>query len=298
MQLSPAWILRLSLIALFGTALGACGSSSPAVTDAGTDHLAEHPATEAGKDGVAADGPRDTPANMTDTGQDLPADMGNALCMGIAPAGNLIADFESGAGAAFGIPGVTNQVVGGTYATDVTTVQDFSANSWHLTAPLSGDQHFGIYWQCSTPTTSGGCTLDASQWKGIQFTIKGYAGPDDAITFSLGRAQNDTPQANAMCGSCVAPADASVGDSCLGPRAIVPLLPDPNAVKTVSLLWTDFSGGAPFDSIDPHQLTGMLWLFHPIPPPDGSADGGDFDAGDGSVPMADIVVDDIKFIPY
>ena len=50
------------------------------------------------------------------------------------------------------------------------------------------------------------------------------------------------------------------------------------STKTVTLLWTDFSDGSPHDSIDPHQITGILWLFHPLPAP---ADGGT-DAGDAS----------------
>ena len=64
------------------------------------------------------------------------------------------------------------------------------------------------------------------------------------------------------------------------------------------------NGISPQASIDPHQLTGILWFFHD-PSADGgslSADGGIFDAGaDGptgpSYPV-DFFIDDIKFLPF
>ena len=93
--------------------------------------------------------------------------------------------------------------------------------------------------------------------------VKGYAGPDHQMTLSLGRAENDTNSQNAMCGNCVVPAgsDASAADYCRGPRTNF-TVPADGSETTVTLYWTDFHDGSPHDSIDPHQVTGILWLFH------------------------------------
>ena len=97
------------------------------------------------------------------------------------------------------------------------------------------------------------------------------------MTLSLGRAENDPAPANAGCGTCVLPAgsDAAIGDYCRGPRVDVPgagRRQRDDGHTAVDRL----PGGSPHDSIDPHQVTGILWLFHDPPAPDGGTgnDGG------------------------
>lgn len=260
-------------------------------------------ATDKGPD-LAVDRP------SIDVARDV-VDSSGSICLGpsTVPVSALIADFESGTSVAFGTLGL-DPIVGGTYAVDVQ--EDFGDQSWHIVGDVHGQQNFfGLYWMCAA-APRGGCTMDASKYAGIQFTIKGYVGPSRTITFTMGRAENDTAGENAMCGTCVAPADAATReDACHGPRKVLTLPANPMTPMTVTLLWTDLVGGSPKDSIDPHQLTGILWYFTNAP----AGDGGAVDAGlpdaagllDGSADgastgaptyPADVTLDDIKFVPF
>ena len=270
--------LGLGCAALLGASLAACGSDHPQVVDARPDTLPTDALTSDVRSDVRSD-------LRVDLGQDLPpVDVPNLLCEGIQPTMDfstpyVVANFATGSNQAFSSFGSVDPVSGGTYLSSG-LIEDFSTLNWHLTGTVaSGDEHFGIYWTCSLPSTAGGCTLDTSRFKGIRFKVKGNVGPDNAMTLSLGRAENDPQPVNAGCGTCVVPADsdAATGDYCRGPRAVFPV---EATERTVTILWTDFIDGSPHESIDPHQLTGMLWILHPPVAPD-SADGG-VDAGDAS----------------
>jgi hypothetical protein len=293
----------LSILALV---IGGCSSKSSNNTDSGVDS-----------------GPVDAPMDHTTT-PDVPKDTGvdkgkdavvdtfkpptdvrdtnGSICTGIAPTAPLISDFSSQSNATFGMFG-QDPVVGGTYVSPTATglnMEDFSAMNWHISGQVFGHQDFfGIYWNC-VAAASGGCTLDVSQWKGISFTISGNVGPDNAIGFTMGRSDNDTATENATCGTCVKAADAATSeDSCRGPRTTVTVPTDHTTVKTVTLNWADLTGGHPQDSLDPHQLTGILWFFHDVPADAGTSSG---DAGtDGSTGPSyavDFTIDDVKFVPF
>ena len=325
-------LVGLGAVALLALGISACASSS-------------------GKPNPVVDaGPVDT-GTVTDVRPDIkpdvrpdlpPVDLGMPLCDGTEPTDDflhpyVIMDFNDGSGTPFMGPhsnGLVGQ--GGTYTTDPGyPVSDFSGNNWHLTGTVgpTDNAHFGIYWQCILPNAGGGCTLDVSRFKGISFKVKGNAGPDHQMTLSLGRAQNDTNLQNAGCGSCTLPAgsDASTDNYCVGPRVLF-TVPADGSEATVTALWTDFHGGSPYDSIDPHQITGILWIFHSPAAPDGGAgndggvdapvssdaglcsddggmceagapeagsDGGSAsDASSGPGYNADITIDDITLVPF
>jgi hypothetical protein len=335
-----------SCFALLALGISACGSSNKPKLETGMD---------AGSD-VKSDTASDTRGDVkADTRADVrpdlpPVDVGNPLCEGTEPTNDfidpfVILDFNDSTASPFTSANSNGKVgSGGVYTTmqDYPT-SDFSAQNWHLTATvlpttdIQPSAHFGIYWQCLLTTASGGCTLDASRFKGISFKVKGYAGSDHQMTLSLGRAENDTSIQNAGCGSCVLPtgSDASAGDYCRGPRTNF-TVPADGSEATVTLLWTDFTGGSPHASIDPHQLTGILFVFHDPVVPDGgtggidapvdapmstddgglcsddggvcdagapetgtgSDDGGADDASTGPSYNADITIDDITLVPF
>ena len=281
-----------SCFALLALGISACGSSDKPKLEPGKDAGSDAKSDTAGdtRADVKADVARDVPP--------APVDVQNPLCSGVSPTTDfsdpyVIADFETATDQTFA-PFGTGMVSGGTYPALGTgyPFTDTSGLNWHISGTVgpTDDAHFGIYWQCTLPTASGGCLLDVSRFKGISFKIKGYAGPDHQMTLSLGRAENDTNSQNAMCGNCVVPAgsDASAGDYCRGPRVTFNLAPD-GSERTVTLLWTDFHGGSPHDSIDPHQVTGILWVFHQPVVPDGGAgnDGGADAPADAPMSTAD-----------
>jgi hypothetical protein len=327
---------RASIVLGLGwMALAACSASGP-LNDGSADKpaTADHPSTPTdARDGGTSS---DTPADMgsQDRAMDVaPVDMGMPpLCAPVAPATDttipyVVGDFSGGGATVWG----GQFISGGTYTfQDAPITPDYSQNTWHLTGTITAPSPanpspptpgFGLYFQCALPPGVQGCLLDASGYKGIQFKVSagtltdaglvGGVGPTGTITVSLGRAQNDEPNIHGqLCGSCV-PGDAGP-DSCKGPQAIV-AVPSDGSTATVTLLWTDFHDGSPSDSIDPHQITGLVWILHQLPGPDGgfpSMDGGGDDGGiadaaagsgdDAGVAsyIADITIDDIVFVPY
>jgi hypothetical protein len=271
--------LLVGCAALLGAGLAACGTDHPVPVDAHLDTLSG--------DALMSDVRQSSDVRSDariDVGQDLPpVDVPNLLCEGVQPTMDfstpyVVANFDTGSNQAFSPFGSGDPVSGNTYISSG-VIEDFGTSDWHLTGTVAGDEHFGISWGCSLPSTGGGCTLDTSRFKGIRFKVKGNVGPDNAMTLSLGRAENDPQPVNAGCGTCVVPtdSDASTSDYCRGPRVVFPVGP---TERTVTILWTDFADGSPHASIDPHQLTGILWIFHP-PVASDSADGG-ADAGDVS----------------
>jgi hypothetical protein len=214
----------------------------------------------------------------------------------VAPARANIADFNDMTDSTFGVLGA-DPVIGQTYVTDE-LMPDYTGLSWHITGSVNNDkQFFGLWWNCMASPT-GGCTLDASKYKGISFTLKGNPGPDGTLGFTLGRAQNDTAAANAMCGTCTPTGDASADAACRGPRVSVGSIPATSATAVkYTYLWGDFTGGVPQASVDPSQITGILWFFHPPAGFVPGTDAGTGDAGGPSYPV-DVTLDNIQFEPY
>ncbi len=292
--------------------IGGCSSKSNNNNDSSVD-TGTSPDVHA--DTGNTDVPKDTgpkpdvqPDVKIDKGPSDVPDTHGSICTGVAPTDALISDFSMQNNSTFGVPPAP--ITGGTYVKAASLdPEDFTASNWHISGTVAGHtDFFGIYWNCAAAASTG-CTLDASQWAGISFTIKGNVGPDNAIGFTMGRAEDDVESLNANCGTCVAPADAAADDACRGPRTTVTVPSDGTTVKTVTLMWADLVGGSPQASIDPHQLTGILWFFHDpaastdggTTSTDGGADGGVDAPSDGSSSSGyhvDFVIDDVKFVPF
>jgi hypothetical protein len=230
----------------------------------------------------------------SDRGIDVANDTSGSNCLSVPAPRALIADFNDLAGDSFGFHGV-DSVFGNTFVNPPLLRQDFSGGNWHVTGTVARDLgFFGLYWNCLSPSLAGAgnpppihsCALDVSQYVGIQFTIKGDAGPDAALDFAVGIVEDVRPVLSGACGTCGVPDDASAEAACHAPRLAIDVSGSVSAANTVTLFWSDFAGGSPRSSIDPQQLTGMRWSFHSPPASDGGAT---------SYP-ADITIDDIRFI--
>lgn len=167
---------------------------------------------------------------------------------------------------------------------------DASGNNWHLTGTLGNYSGFGI--------TFNGCfLLDASDYKGIAFTVQGSVPMGNSITFNVGTAADDITAVwlnrNAMpppnptlvpnAGRCV-PAMSQYDGSCASPSHAVPVTAQPT---TIQVLWADLAGGRPAASVDPKEITNISWNF---PPPAGAGT---------STPVTydvDLTIDDLRFI--
>ena len=226
----------------------------------------------------------------TDTGPPVmcPPPVPMTLCTPPTPVTNpLVSDFTADGGApivfgAYGAP-----IWGGAYVYPSTIpdpcsdagpamfpiTSDLGAGNWHLSGTVGTYSGFGLWWNC----TSGGrdhavCTIDASAYSGIQFSIRGNAGPMGSVGFAISTADDSavsTDVAKPSCGTCTAAA-------CTSPSVNVPVSA---TVATVTLRWSDFTGGAP-SALDPSKITGIAFT---LPWATGSH-------------AADVTIDDIRFV--
>ena len=162
---------------------------------------------------------------------------------------------------------------------------DVTQNNWHITGTIDNYSGFNLYLDsCSR--------VDASAYKGIQFKISGSLGGgtlrmgmgtlNDAVAASWLIAHDDTSATATDPGRCMPPADATLNQysqtTCKDPEAPVPVTASP---ATISLAWTDFTGGKPVSSVEPKDIISIYWYFV-------------WTTG-ASYPV-DIVVDEVSFI--
>jgi len=203
--------------------------------------------------------------------------------MGVAcppvPSSGLITDFTHAADAGtaearFGDDSTTLSGGESTYANAGSTIMsDVSAGDWHITAHVANYSGFNLYFDNVVVNNMPCDMIDASAYTGISFTIWGTSG-GNAITMGMGIV-DDTPTP-----SWFASVDAgavSTPGSCIptsGSQYYHPGCADPmNAIsipatatsaataKTVSLKWTDFTGGACKPNVIPSQITSISWQF-------------------------------------
>jgi hypothetical protein len=193
----------------------------------------------------------------------------------------------------FGTFGVS--LAGGTYSYPADGMwpirSDVSQGHWHLTGDVGTFSGFGIY--------IGGCNvLDASAYDGVSFTIAGSVAMGGALTLNVATSANDvshvwlntvampppaTP-AGVNSGRCI-PASNQYDGSCASPSLSVPVTAEP---ATVTVLWSQLTGGSPAPTVDPTEIVSISWTF-PAPP----------GAGDPAAAMpypVDVVIDDIGFV--
>jgi hypothetical protein len=167
---------------------------------------------------------------------------------------------------------------------------DGSTGEWHVSGNIGNYSGFGLFFN--------GCNvLDASDYAGISFTIRGDVAMGDSLTLNVSTSENDithlwlnvngnplpNPPEAANSGRCV-PAMNQYDGSCSSPAFTVPV----TATKTtVAIRWDEFSGGRPRPDVNPDEITGIRWIF---PNPQGAGT---------STPTpyaADLYIDDLTFI--
>jgi len=145
----------------------------------------------------------------------------------------------------------------------------------------------------------GGCNvLDVSAYDGISFIISGNVAMGNALTMNVGVSADQvshvwlnrvslpppaTP-AGINAGRCI-PANNQYDGTCSSPAFSVPVTAQPT---TVTVLWSQLTGGSPAASVDPREIVGISWSF---PTPPGAGD----PVNAMPYPM-DIVIDNISFV--
>lgn len=205
------------------------------------------------------------------------------LCTGTAPPAALISDFSIAAGstgpAVFGTWG--QSIFGGTYTYPAAVenpgpcdgtpspyplTQDLTGGNWHITGTVGTYSGGGLWWECNSGTAAklnyaGVCTIDASAYTGISFTVSGDAGPavspatTGAIAFSVLQPSTMKPKLDSAgnpknCSSCTA--------TTCGSSVSVPVS---TAATTATLTWAQLGvttpsaiSGIAFQFTDPCSL--------------------------------------------
>jgi len=255
-----------------GAAGGASSVGGTTETSVGGDSSATGGAMTTGGSTTSATGGATSAAGSTGTGGSTAVDC-NApltippLCTGTAPSAALISDFSIATGSTgpvlFGTWG--QSMYGGAYIypraitnpgpcdgtpSAYPLTQDLTGGNWHITGTVGTYSGGGLWWQCNTGTMASiayasACTIDASAYTGISFTVSGNAGPavspatTGAIAFSvlqpstmkLGLDSAGNPK---TCGMCT-------GTTC-GSSVSVPVS---TAATTVKLTWAELGVTTP-----------------------------------------------------
>ncbi|HTV24612.1 MAG TPA: hypothetical protein VMG12_38235 [Polyangiaceae bacterium] len=210
------------------------------------------------------------------------------------------ADADAGADAGTIIPGATFgsfpvTLSGGTFtypsaAGDPYAVDsDIRTGEWHLSGNIGTYSGFGFYFQ--------GCNrIDASDYLGLSFSIRGNIAPGGGLILSVSTASNDVsylwlnsqptppfPLAEPNSGRCL-PAMNQYDGTCATPFYSVPIT---ESETTIEVRWADLSGGKPSASVDPAEITAIGWNFSP---PSGAG------TPDATAYAVDLFIDDVRFI--
>ena len=142
--------------------------------------------------------------------------------------------------------------------------EDLTASNWHITGLVSNAMNAYAF------VLSFTCTIDASAYSGVEFTIRGNAGPLNSLTLQTGFGGDLPPTAGGF-GTGVCPPNG-----CASPSAVLTVTP---AVATIRLPWSAFTGGRPMGTVNPAQLVQLLWGLAIRPAPYN----------------VDLVIDDLRF---
>ena len=196
-------------------------------------------------------------------------------CTGTPPPAALISDFSIAAGATtpvvFGTWG--QSIYGGAYVYPGATpacgtgavsayplTQTVTGGSWNVQGTVGAYSGLGLWWECNTGTAAApnyapACTIDASAYGGISFTVSGSIGPVSSGTGTVGLTMAvSTPSTTAPktdsagnpknCGTCTA---ATCGSSVVVPVAAT--------ATTVTLTWDQLG------VTTPNAITGISFSF-------------------------------------
>jgi hypothetical protein len=160
------------------------------------------------------------------------------------------------------------------------------AGAWHLSGTVADYAGFNVYFDnCSR--------WDASAYKGISFTLSGTAANaatplsfavttvNDTTSAAWLISQNDTTAKASDVGTCTPTSGNGkyYHPGCADPTISITV---PTTPTTISVLWSDLSGGQPDASPKPNQITG---IYANLPWTSGSASY-----------AADLTIDNLKFI--
>ena len=124
--------------------------------------------------------------------------------------------------------------------------QDFSAGSWHVSGVVGDYSGFGIYLEP--------CMIDLSAYTSISFTIGGIVGATGELTFGVASSEDDEPN---KCWTNVGTCTPDAG-MCRSPHAQIAV---PATPGTVTVHWTDLTGGVPTPTLNTTQVTGFNFAF-------------------------------------
>ena len=284
----------MAVICLAG-GLGACTSQEVNNNDAGT-----------GKGGSTGS------AGSTGSGGSGSTALDNGvLCPPVGMA--LITDFtyDPDGGAAdsvrWGMYGTA--LSGGTSQYPAAFASDVTGNEWHLSGTISDYSGFGIYFDhIPWGTTTDTCNkFDASAYAGISFTVWGTISadaPTKEITLGVSTVDDtvkpewlDSVDAGVADPTKVTPGRCmpSSGNGpyyhpgCTDPSFKFAVTGTKASPQTVSVKWTDFSGGSPRADVSPTEITAIGWQL-PL------AAGLGMSGMTVTPYMADLHIDNLKFI--
>jgi hypothetical protein len=140
---------------------------------------------------------------------------------------------------------------------------DIGTGEWHLSGSIGTYSGFGLYFQ--------GCNrIDASEYLGLSFSIRGNVEMGGSFTLSVGTSSNDisflwlnsqpippNPLSEPNSGRCI-PAMNQYDGTCASPSFSVPVT---ETETTIAVRWADLAGGAPSASVDPVEITSIAWNF-------------------------------------
>jgi len=167
---------------------------------------------------------------------------------------------------------------------------DGSTGEWHLSGNIGNYSGFAMFFSnCNV--------LDASDYAGISFTIRGTVAMGNNLTFNVATSENDishlwlnvngnplpNPPEAANSGRCI-PAMNQYDGSCASPAFTVPVT---ETEATIAIRWDQFTGGRPRADVNPAEITAIRWIF-PNPPGAGTTTPTPY--------AADIYIDDLTFI--
>ena len=210
------------------------------------------------------------------------------------PPAQAITDFTYDADA-----GGTDQVRFGTFGTTLSggesaygsLTSSVIGNDWHLSAPMIADYSgFNLYFDDVNNCNK----VDASGFKGISFTIWGSIGDtmltlgvstlEDAVSYGW-LASQDAGTGKVVPGRCVPTATGNqyYHPGCADPTYKFAVTGTQAAPQTVTVKWSDFTGGAPTASVTPTGILSVYWNAAWMPP---------------TTPYPfDIHIDNLAFIP-
>jgi len=129
------------------------------------------------------------------------------------------------------------------------------------------------------------CQLDASSFEGIEFDIKGNAGPTGRVKFMIQQSPT-TYEAGKDHANCVPTDPMKAWESCVQPSKFIQVT---EAGTHVMITWAELTGGKPVADLDPAQILGLQFDFDwapggPMIPPMGGMGG--MPAATGGAPAA------------